>query len=183
MTEKKLLPGRLEEALDMCLFQEEIPAVLLIDMQEGYLPFLKHSQQKEFKQVVQRQVEILQYAKKITLPIFLAKQYLIEGPMGNTLSQLKEILSGYENAVEFAKQSRSAFAETMLEPQLRLRGVTSLLVMGMTTNDCPLATARHARDLGFKVISAPTVLFGSYPIDHFYYQECFFYDDKSRNKT
>lgn len=47
------------------------------------------------------------------------------------------------------KPGQSAFVGTDLEPTLRERGVTHLLLCGVTTQCCVLATYRHAADLGF----------------------------------
>ena len=40
---------------------------------------------------------------------------------------------------------------TALEPWLRARGITELLITGIRTEQCCETTARHASDLGFEV--------------------------------
>lgn len=47
------------------------------------------------------------------------------------------------------KPGQSAFVGTGLEASLRARGVSHLLLSGVTTQCCVLATYRHAADLGF----------------------------------
>ena len=51
--------------------------------------------------------------------------------------------------LQWDKPAQSAFVGTDLEASLRERGVTHLLLSGVTTQCCVLATYRHAADLGF----------------------------------
>jgi len=55
----------------------------------------------------------------------------------------------------------SAFIGTTLEADLRRRGLTTLVVVGMQTNMCVSTTARMAGNLGFKtfVVSDATATF------------------------
>lgn len=51
--------------------------------------------------------------------------------------------------LELDKPAQSAFIGTDLEASLRALGTTHLLLTGVTTQCCVLATYRHAADLGF----------------------------------
>ena len=51
--------------------------------------------------------------------------------------------------LEWDKPAQSAFIGTDLEASLRALGITHLLLTGVTTQCCVLATYRHAADLGF----------------------------------
>jgi nicotinamidase-related amidase len=51
----------------------------------------------------------------------------------------------------FRKTVNSAFLGTSLEVHLRARGLTSLVIAGLTTDHCVSSTARMAGDLGFDV--------------------------------
>ena len=50
---------------------------------------------------------------------------------------------------QWDKPAQSAFVGTNLEESLQAQGVTHLLLSGVTTQCCVLATYRHAADLGF----------------------------------
>ena len=47
------------------------------------------------------------------------------------------------------KPAQSVFCGTDLEAQLRAQGITHLLICGLTTQCCVLASYRAANDLGF----------------------------------
>ncbi len=62
----------------------------------------------------------------------------------------------------FEKNVNSAFIGTQLESYLRLSGIESLVIAGLTTNHCISTTARMAANLGFKVtvVADATATFG-----------------------
>ena len=59
-----------------------------------------------------------------------------------------------EGEVIVDKFGYSAFDDTILEREMRSRGVTTLIVVGVVTYACVLATAFSAFDRGFDVILA-----------------------------
>lgn len=50
------------------------------------------------------------------------------------------------------KSTADAFLGTDLDEKLRVRGVSTVLLAGVSTNSCVESTARHAADLGYQVI-------------------------------
>ena len=67
----------------------------------------------------------------------------------------------------YAKSVNSAFIGTRLEQDLRRRGISSLVIVGLTTNHCVSTTARMAGNLGFEtfVVSDATATFDRMGID------------------
>jgi nicotinamidase-related amidase len=53
---------------------------------------------------------------------------------------------------QFSKSTNSAFIGTGLEQYLRDHGISSLVIVGLTTDHCVSASTRMAGDLGFDVI-------------------------------
>ena len=73
-------------------------------------------------------------------------KFLIRGEWGAQV--LAELSPRAEETVLF-KPAQSIFCDTDLEAQLRAQGITHLLICGLTTQCCVLATYRAANDLGF----------------------------------
>jgi len=67
----------------------------------------------------------------------------------------------------YRKTVNSAFIGTTLEPDLRKRGIRTLVIVGLTTNHCISTTARMAGNLGFEtyVVSDATATFERRGID------------------
>ncbi len=62
---------------------------------------------------------------------------------------------------QFNKSANSAFMGTGLEPYLQAQGISTLVMVGLTTDHCVSASVRSAADLGFDVtvISDATATF------------------------
>ena len=73
-------------------------------------------------------------------------RFLVQGEPGTSLL---DAFSPLETEIQLNKPAQSIFIGTDLEAQLRDRGITHLLLTGVTTQCCVLATYRHASDLGF----------------------------------
>ena len=67
---------------------------------------------------------------------------------GNAFKEQARPLPGEK---QFAKTVNSAFIGTELEKYLQEQGITSLVVVGLTTDHCVSASTRMAADLGFSV--------------------------------
>lgn len=73
-------------------------------------------------------------------------RFLVQGEPGTALL---DVFTPLETELQLDKPAQSIFVGTDLEAQLRDRGITHLLLTGVTTQCCVLATYRHASDLGF----------------------------------
>lgn len=73
-------------------------------------------------------------------------RYLVQGEFG---SQIIAELQPLPGEFQFDKSAQSVFPNTPIEAMLRERGVSHLLICGVTTECCVLATYRQASDLGF----------------------------------
>ena len=75
--------------------------------------------------------------------------------------EIKEEVKPLPGELVVQKSVSSAFIGTTLEENLRHRGVTTLVMVGMQTNLCVSTTARMAGNLGFKtyVVSDATATF------------------------
>lgn len=73
-------------------------------------------------------------------------RFLVQGEPGTTLL---DAFTPLDTELQLDKPAQSIFIGTDLEAQLRDRGITHLLLTGVTTQCCVLASYRHASDLGF----------------------------------
>jgi nicotinamidase-related amidase len=63
--------------------------------------------------------------------------------------RIKEIVAPLPGEIVFVKQENSGFIGTGLEAYLRERGISTLVICGLTTPHCVSSTTRMAGNLGF----------------------------------
>ncbi len=82
-------------------------------------------------------------------------------------NQFKPEAAPIEGEAIYSKSVNSAFIGTSLEQDLRKRGITTLVIVGLTTNHCVSTTVRMAANLGFKtfVVSDATAAFDRLALD------------------
>lgn len=129
------------------------PALLLIDVQQG-LDDPRYGQRNN-PDAEKNMARLLQSWRERKLPV-IHVQHLSTNPQ----SPLHPAASGCafkpETApkageVVFTKDVNNAFIGTGLEGYLREHGISSLVIVGLTTDHCVSSTVRSAGDLGFEV--------------------------------
>lgn len=73
-------------------------------------------------------------------------RFLIQGEQG---AQIIEELHPLPHELQLDKPAHSCFVNTQLDHKLRSQKITHLIITGVTTQCCVLATYRHASDLGY----------------------------------
>lgn len=95
-----------------------------------------------------------------------------EGPMGRILVRgeyghdIVDELKPVEGEVVIDKPGKGAFYQTDLEIILRKKGITHLLVAGVTTHVCVQSTIREANDRGFDCLMLEDCCAAFDPKDH-----------------
>lgn len=129
-------------------------ALLLIDVQKGLDdPSLGERNNSDAESNI---ALLLSAWRKRALPVIHIKHNSTEpgSPLRPELpgNQVKEEARPLPGEKQFSKTANSAFIGTSLEEYLRRQNISSLVIVGLTTDHCVSATTRMASDLGFSVI-------------------------------
>ncbi|WP_039056644.1 hydrolase [Enterobacter sp. Bisph1] len=143
-------------------------ALVVIDLQEGILPFAggPHTAQ----QVVDRAAKLAEKFRANGAPVILVrvgwsadftealKQPVDVATGGHSLPDnwwvYPQALGKQESDIEITKRQWGAFYGTDLELQLRRRGIDTIVLCGISTNIGVESTARNAWELGFSLVIA-----------------------------
>jgi nicotinamidase-related amidase len=129
------------------------PALLVIDVQKGMdeVPLARNNPTAE------RQIALLLAAwRGARWPVIHVQHMSTEpdSPLrpGRPGNALKDEVRPETGEPLFQKTVNSAFIGTALEQHLRSHGIQSLVLVGLTTDQCVSTTARMAGNLGFEVM-------------------------------
>ena len=149
------------------------PALLLIDIQKG-LDDPSHGQ-RSTPEAEANVARLLARWRDKGLPVVHVRHCSVRPDSllrpelpGNAFKPEAEPLPG---ETEFQKSTHSAFVGTGLADHLRQEGISSLVIVGLTTDHCVSASTRMASDLGFQVtlVSDATAAFERVGYDGVHY--------------
>lgn len=140
-------------------------ALVLIDLQEGILPFAggPHSS----VDVVKRAAVLAQGFRDAHAPVFLVRvgwsadfsdalkqpvDSASGGPLPANWWDIPAALQAQDSDIRVIKRQWGAFYGTDLEMQLRRRGIQTIVLGGISTNIGVESTARNAWELGFELV-------------------------------
>lgn len=126
-------------------------AVLLIDMQEKFMPGLSKGSQE---MIVPAQVRVLRECAAENIPLIVI-EYKYDGP---TLALLEEEIKHIPTVHRIVKQADDAFSEPVLLTTLSRLGVERLLLMGVNASMCVQQTAASALKEGFEIVTARNLI-------------------------
>ncbi|MBL1220057.1 cysteine hydrolase [Chryseobacterium sp. L7] len=141
------------------------PALLLIDIQKGFLDEKYWGGRRNNKDAEETSGIILKKWRELNLPIFHIRHSSV-----NPQSKLHESDPGFQfndhvlpldDEPVITKNVNSAFIGTDLKERIDRLGIDTLVIIGITTNHCVSTTTRMAGNLGYKtyVISDATAAF------------------------
>jgi len=138
--------------------------LLVVDVQKGMDRYAQ--QYNRNNPDLERNIARLQSAWRKTGRPIIHVQHLSKEPKsplrpGQPGVEIKDEVRPLPGEPVVQKSVSSAFIGTTLEADLRGRGITTLIVVGMQTNMCVSTTARMAGNLGFNtyVVSDATATF------------------------
>lgn len=146
-------------------------ALVLIDLQEGILPFAGGPYTAS--EVVSRSARLAEKFRAVNAPVVLVhvgwspdfaealKQPVDAGATGSALSEnwwnYPPELGAKREDIKIIKRQWGAFYGTDLELQLRRRGINTIVLGGISTNIGVESTARNAWELGFNLVIAEDI--------------------------
>ena len=140
-------------------------ALLLIDLQKGFEDIEHWGGGRNNPEAEENAAEILKVWREKDLPLFHIKHCstipsspFVEGNSGNDFLELTRPIEG-EPVIK--KNVNSAFIGTDLKELLDKKGITQLVIVGLTTDHCISTSTRMAGNFGYEtyLISDATAAF------------------------
>jgi nicotinamidase-related amidase len=147
------------------------PALLLIDIQKGFDDLTYWGGERNNPDAEEKAADLLNLWRERQFPIFhvqhcsvVAESRLNPTHPGNAFHDLVRPMAG-EPVIQ--KQVNSAFIDTDLKEQLDRQQISTLVVVGLTTDHCVSTTVRMAGNLGYRVylVADATATFNKKGID------------------
>jgi nicotinamidase-related amidase len=162
-------------------------ALVLIDLQKGILGFAGGPYTGD--QVVESAAKMARRFREVGAPVVLVRVGFSEGfvdalrqPVDQSLSgggplpanwwEIPAELEVADNDIHITKRQWGAFYGTELDLQLRRRGITTIVLCGISTNHGVESTARNAWEHGYNLIvaedasSAPSTELHRFSVDN-----------------
>ncbi len=136
--------------------REKNPALLLIDIQKGMLEEKYWGGNRNNEDAEEKARKLLNTWRKLNLPI-LHIQHSSQNPQSKLHAShpgftLQEIVQPLAEEPVIIKRVNSAFIGTDLKERLDAANITTLVVVGLTTNHCVSTTVRMAGNFGYEVL-------------------------------
>ncbi len=137
-------------------WRNESPALLLIDIQRGLDDEAYFGGNRNNRNAENQCALVLAEWRTLNLPVFHIRHssQKVESPLYHTKPgfEIKKIVEPRIGEPIITKNVNSAFIGTDLQEQLHKKGISKLIIVGLTTNHCVSTSARMAGNLGFKTI-------------------------------
>ncbi|RZJ56002.1 MAG: cysteine hydrolase [Flavobacterium sp.] len=131
------------------------PALILIDIQKGFLETAYWGGDRNNVNAEQKAAELLEIWRSKKLPLFHIQHcssnpdsILNESHSGN---EFQDIVKPLEGETVIKKNVNSAFIGTNLKELLDNSKITNLVIIGLTTDHCVSTTTRMAGNFGYTV--------------------------------
>lgn len=134
-------------------------AVLLIDMQKGFLMDVNQSKRE---QQIRAQIEVLQYCSQKDIPVAV----LEFEDWGDTIDELVPYISKVPRRCNLKKSYWDGFTNDELPKQLNKWNVKNLGIMGVFSSQCIKDTAEGAFKRGYRIATSNALIADSNPNYH-----------------
>lgn len=141
------------------------PALILIDIQKGFLNTAYWGTERNNLNAEQKAGELLEIWRSKNLPVFHI-QHCSSNPDSilnekNSGNEFQDVVKPLEGEIIIQKNVNSAFIGTNLKELLDNAKITNLVVVGLTTDHCVSTTTRMAGNFGYEtyLVSDATATF------------------------
>lgn len=128
-------------------------AVMLIDMQEG---FLNHHSERSVCRMMKSQEYVLNNCIDNNIPVFTLEYN--PWNFGKTNGFLRDKLNDVPRNFTFEKDKDDGFTNPNLLKELNELGISDLFFMGINKSFCVKATISSALENGFRALTSPHVI-------------------------
>jgi nicotinamidase-related amidase len=160
-----------KQLLSMELSRSMQPALMLVDIQKGFDDLVYWGGQRNNPNAELRASELLKIWRAYGLPVFY-NQHCSANPVSplhqtNTGNAFSDYVLPIAGETIIQKNVNSAFIGTNLQELLDEAKITTLVIVGLTTDHCISTTTRMAGNLGYKtfLVADATAAFNKKGID------------------
>jgi nicotinamidase-related amidase len=159
----------------MNISKKDRPALILIDIQKGFDNIEYWGGHRNNDNAEQNASALLKIWRENDLPVFHIQHcssdpnsLLNESNAGN---EFKDLVKPFLNEPVIKKNVNSAFIGTDLKEQLDNSKISTLVIVGLTTDHCVSTTTRMAGNFGFNnfLVSDATATFNKTGLDGIHY--------------
>ncbi len=138
----------------MSLIRSQRPALILVDIQKGFDNINYWGGERNNPDAELRASELLSCWRQYQLPLFHI-QHCSSNPLSplhitNAGTSFNELVTPIQGEVVIKKNVNSAFIGTDLLDRLEQAKITTLVIVGLTTDHCISTTVRMAGNLGYE---------------------------------
>jgi nicotinamidase-related amidase len=159
----------------MSITKEGNPALILVDIQNGFANVDYWGGQRNNPDAELRASELLILWRENHLPVFHI-QHCSSNPASllhatNAGNAFNDLVTPVEGEPIIKKSVNSAFIGTDLQTQLDTSKITTLIIVGLTTDHCISTTTRMAGNLGYEtyLVADATATFNKKGVDGQHY--------------
>ncbi|MGG9963505.1 cysteine hydrolase family protein [Ferruginibacter sp. SUN106] len=147
------------------------PALILVDIQKGFDNIAYWGGQRNNPDAEVKASELLSYWRERQWPVFHI-QHCSTNPLSplhqtNAGNAFNDLVTPAQDEEIIKKKVNSAFIGTYLKMRLEQANITTLVIVGLTTDHCISTTVRMAGNLGFQtfLVADATATFNKKGID------------------
>ncbi|WP_158795531.1 cysteine hydrolase family protein [Pedobacter sp. L105] len=159
----------------MSLTKEDLPALILIDIQKAFDDEEYWGGTRNNPEAEENARKLLDYWRANQLPLFHIQHISVNPDAKHGINspghEFKDLVKPLPGEIIIQKSVNSSFIGTNLKEQLDDKGIRNVVIAGLTTDHCVSTTTRMAGNYGYEtyIVADATATFGKKGIHGEYY--------------